>query len=205
VPVPSPPTRPALKDRYESRRRELVDTAARLFAERGYHGTSIEDLLDATGLTRGGLYHYIDSKHDLLFAIHEQLMEPLLGQARAIAASEEAPEAQLRRLVRAWMAHVEGHRHHMVVFDRERRSVRTDPRYADAVAAREEFERILDAILRAGQQAGAFAVADRPVALLAFLGMVNYAPQWYDPDGRLGPDEIADGFCDLVLGGLRVS
>jgi AcrR family transcriptional regulator len=202
--MPSPPSRPALKERFETRRRELIDAAARLFAERGYHGTSIEDLLEATGLTRGGLYHYIDSKQDLLFAIHEQLMEPLLEQARAIAGSGEPPEAQLRRLVGAWMAHVEGHRHHMVVFDRERRSVRADPRYADAVAAREEFERILDGILRAGQASGAFEIPDRPVALLAFLGMVNYAPQWFDPAGRLGPDEIAEGFCDLVLGGLRV-
>jgi AcrR family transcriptional regulator len=176
-----------------------------VFATRGYHGTSIDDLLEATGLTRGGLYHYIDSKQDLLFAIHDQLMAPLLIRAREIAASDDPPETQLRQLLRAWMAHVEGHRHHMIVFDRERRSVQDDPRWADVLRDREEFEQILDGILRAGQEAGTFAIADRPVALLAFLGMVNYAPQWYDPDGRLGPDEIADGFCDLVLGGLRVS
>lgn len=201
--MPSPPTRPALKERYESRRQEVVDTAARVFAQRGYHGTSIEDLLAATGLTRGGLYHYIDGKQDLLFAIHEQLMEPLLVQARDIAASSEPAEAQLRAIVRAWMTHVESHRDHMIVFDRERRSVREDPRYAEAVAARAEFERILDAILRRGEQEGGFVVADRPVALLALMGMVNYAPQWYDPAGRLGPDEIADHFCDLVLEGVR--
>jgi AcrR family transcriptional regulator len=201
--VPTPPTRPALKERYETRRQEVVDTAARVFAERGYHGTSIEDLLEATGLTRGGLYHYIDGKQNLLFAIHEQLMEPLLVQAREIAASDEPPEVALRALVRAWMAHVEGHRDHMIVFDRERRSVRDDPRYADALAAREEFEQILDAILRRGERDGTFAVADRSVTLLALMGMVNYAPQWYDPGGRLKADEIAGHFCDLVIDGLR--
>jgi AcrR family transcriptional regulator len=201
--VPTPPSSPALKERYESRRQEVVDTAARVFAERGYHGTSIEDLLEATGLTRGGLYHYIDGKQDLLFAIHEQLMEPLLVQAREIVASPEPPEAQLRALVRAWMAHVEGHRDHMIVFDRERRSVRGDPRYAEAVGARAEFERILDGILGRGEEQGAFVVADRPIALLALMGMVNYAPQWYDAAGRLGPDAIAERFCDLVIDGLR--
>ena len=60
--MPAPPTRPALRARYDRRRQELVDVAATVFAERGYQATSMDDLSEATGLAAGGLYHYIDGK-----------------------------------------------------------------------------------------------------------------------------------------------
>jgi TetR/AcrR family transcriptional regulator, cholesterol catabolism regulator len=64
------------------RRREIVDVGAKAFAEHGFHATTIDQLVEATGLQRGGLYHYIDGKLDLLIAIHERFIEPLLEEAR---------------------------------------------------------------------------------------------------------------------------
>src|SRR4051812_5627230 len=113
------PTRPALRLRHDAKLRDLVDTAAALFAEHGYHATSIENLLSATGLTRGGLYHYIDGKHDLLIAVQRELLEPLLEQARAALEDSDDPETQLRAITRVWVQHVETHRNHMVVFNAE--------------------------------------------------------------------------------------
>src|SRR4051812_9399450 len=106
MPLPSPPTRPALRARYEARRSDVVACAAELFAERGYDGTSISELTAATGLAAGGLYHYIEGKDDLLIAICDELLEPLLAQAREIVATGAPPVAQLRELVAAWVAHV---------------------------------------------------------------------------------------------------
>ena len=120
MPAVSPPTRPALRARYDRRQQEVVATAARLFAERGFHATSMQDLTEATGLTTGGLYHYIGSKERLLLLICDALMEPLLEQSRAIVA-QEAPAAELlHALLRAWLAHVASHREHMLVFAQER-------------------------------------------------------------------------------------
>ena len=91
---PAPAGRRAgTRARFEQRRSEVVDVSARLFAERGYRNTSIDDLVEATGLQRGGLYHYIDSKQQLLLLIHEELIEPLLLQAEEIVASELDPES----------------------------------------------------------------------------------------------------------------
>src|SRR3954471_21165998 len=101
-----PPTRPALRERYDRRADEVVAAAARMFAERGFHATSMADLVEATGLTAGGLYHYIGSKDELLVRICDQLMEPLLERVAAIAASDAPAEAQLRAVVREWTAHV---------------------------------------------------------------------------------------------------
>src|SRR5277367_3461373 len=112
----APPTRPALRARYDRRRQDVVEAAARVFAAQGFHATSIQDLTQATGITAGGLYHYIGSKDELLVAICDLLIEPLLAEAQEIVGSDDPPEVQLRRIVRAWVAHVERNRDHMLVF-----------------------------------------------------------------------------------------
>ena len=201
MPVPSPPTRPALRARYDARRREVVATAAKLFAERGYDGTSMSELTEATGLAAGGLYHYIEGKDDLLIAICDELLEPLLEQAQEIVAAEAPPVDQLRQLVEAWVAHVVEHRHHMLVFTQERQAIERERRWRRVRSQRRAFEKILDDVLARGEADSSMTFADRRLSLLALLGMVNYTPQWVRPGGRLSPAEIADGYCAIVLSG----
>lgn len=195
----SPPTRPALRARYDRRQQEVVATAAQLFAERGYQATSMADLTEATGLAAGGLYHYIGSKEALLLRICDELLDPLLEQARAIVAGEATAEEHLRALLRAWMAHIATHREHMLVFAQERHTIERDPQWRRVRDQRKAFEQILDDVLARGEAAGTMAFADRGLALLALLGMVNHTPQWLRPRGRLSAEQIADGYCDLVL------
>jgi AcrR family transcriptional regulator len=196
----SPPKRPALRERYDRRRSEVIDTAARLFAERGYEATSIAELTDATGLAAGGIYHYIERKDDLLIAICDELLEPLLARANEIVAAAAPAADHLRLLLRAWLEHIETHRDHMIVFARERQTIESEPQWRQVRAQRRAFEQILDDVLAAGEREGTMSFPDRPLALLALLGMVNYTPQWLRPRGRLSATEIADGYCDMVLG-----
>lgn len=200
--MPSPPTRPALRAKYDARRAEVVEAAARVFAARGYHATSIDDLLAATGLTRGGLYHYMDGKQDLLIAVLDDLMAPLLERARAIVDSPGTPEEHLRAVARLWIGHVAAHLDHMVVFNQERRTLERDAGWAHVRAARREFEQLVRSVLDRGVDDGSFVVDDPSLTLLAFLGMGNYTAQWYAPDGRLDAEAIADGYCELLLRGI---
>jgi AcrR family transcriptional regulator len=199
MPVPSPPTRPALRARYEARRREVIATAAQLFAERGYDGTSMSELTEATGLAAGGLYHYIEGKDDLLIAICDELLEPLLERAREIVATETPPVDQLRELVGAWVAHVVEHRDHMLVFTQERQAIERESRWRRVRSQRKAFEKILDEVLARGEADGSMTFADRRLSLLALLGMVNYTAQWVRPGGRLSAREIAEGYCVMAL------
>jgi len=182
--APTPPTRPALRARYDARRREVVATAAELFAERGYDGTSMSELTAATGLAAGGLYHYIEGKDDLLIAICDELLEPLLEQARQIVATEAPPVEQLRELVGAWVGHVVEHRDHMLVFTQERQAIESEPRWRRVRSQRKAFEKIVDEVLARGETDGSMTFADRRLSLLALLGMVNYTPQWVRAGGR---------------------
>jgi AcrR family transcriptional regulator len=190
--MPSPPTRPALRERYDRRQQEVVSTAAAVFARRGFQATTMDELSEATGLRSGGLYHYIGSKQRLLFQIFQQLMDPLLEQAAEIEASDQPPEQQLRALVRAWVAHIERHLDHMAVFAQERHSIEHEPEWEQVRARRDAFEAIL------ARRLAAVGLTDR-LTLFALLGMVNHTATWLKPGGRLSAEQIADGYCDMLL------
>jgi AcrR family transcriptional regulator len=200
MPSATPPTRPALRARYDERRQALVDAAAKLFAERGYEQTSIGDLSEATGLAAGGIYHYTSSKEGLLIAICDELLDPLLEQARAIVASDASPAQRFREILRTWLLHIESHIPHMLVFTQERHTIEREPQWRAVRRKRKAFEQILDGVLIAGEADGSMAFEDRGLALLALLGTVNYAPQWLRPAGRRSAEEIADVWCNLFIG-----
>jgi len=195
----TPPTRPALRERYERRRREVIASAAHLFAQRGYQETSMSELTEATGLAAGGLYHYIESKDELLISICDELLDPLLERAREIVAEAAPPAEQLRALLHAWLTHIASHRDHMLVFAQERHVIEREPQWRRVRGQRKAFEQLLDDVLARGEADGSMHFADRGFTLLTLLGMVNYTPQWLNPRGRLNPEQIADGYCDLIL------
>jgi AcrR family transcriptional regulator len=199
--VPAPPTRPALRERYDRRQDGVVRAAASVFARQGYEATSMADLTQATGLTVGGLYHYIGSKEALLVRICEQLLDPLLERARELVAGAAEPDERLRLLLRAWLAHIEDHLDHMLVFQQERNALERQAHWQSVRRSRKEFERIVDAVLSELEAAGRLRLSDRGLALHAILGMVNHTPQWFRPRGRLSAAEIADGYCELLLRG----
>jgi AcrR family transcriptional regulator len=201
--MPTAPTRPALRARYHRRRRDVLDAAAHVFAERGYHATSVAALLEASGLTAGALYHYVEGRDELLVAICDELLEPLLRRAREIVAGEAAPEDQLRELIHVWLEHIELHLDHMRVFQQERHVIEHDARWQQIRDKRLAFERILDELLARAETSGALDIPDRRLALLALLGMVNYTPTWFRRGGRLRAAQVADGYYELLTNAYR--
>jgi AcrR family transcriptional regulator len=152
----------------------------------------MDELSEATGLRSGGLYHYIGSKKNLLLQIFSQLMDPLLERAAELERAGGDPEAQLRALVRAWLAHIEGHLDHMAVFAQERHAIEHEPEWEQVRASRDAFEAIL------ARRLAAVGETDR-LAHFALLGMVNHTATWFRPGGRLTARQIADGYCDMLL------
>ena len=196
----TPPTKPALRARYDRRQDEVVRAAARVFAEHGYDQTSVQELTDQIGLAAGGLYHYFPSKEQLLIRICDQLVDPLLESARVLVAAEADPEQELRDLVRLWVGQVIEYRDHMLVFQQERHIIERGEQWRAVRSSRKQFERLVEDTLARVQDARPELEWDRRIALSALLGMVNHSAQWYRPRGRLGPDEIADGYVELLLG-----
>ena len=197
--MPPKPERVALRERYDRRQAQVVLDAARVFAKRGYDQTSVPQLADELGIAAGGLYHYFGGKEQLLIAICDQLMEPLLATAQQILSRPEPAAARLHALVRAWVVHVVEHRDHMLVFQQERHVVDHGPQWRRVRDSRKRFERDVEALLEELHDQGAARLDDARLSLAALLGMVNHTAQWYRPRGRLSPDAIADGYVALLL------
>jgi TetR/AcrR family transcriptional regulator, cholesterol catabolism regulator len=196
--VATAPTRPALRERYDRRRQRAVYQAAKVFARNGYDQTTMQELASTMGVATGALYHYFGAKEQLLRAICDQLMEPLLQRAQALTVADGPPEEQLHALVRMWVGHVVEHRDHMLVFQQERHVIESGPSWRGVRAGRKAFERLVADLLDRALAGGGENHAR--LALLALLGMVNHTAQWYRPRGPLSPEQIADGYVDLVLG-----
>ncbi len=197
--MPGRPTRPALQERYDRRRQEMVYAAAKVFAERGYDQTTMQDLASSMGLATGALYHYFGAKEQLLINICDQLMEPLLSRAREIMVADGEPAAKLRELIRLWVATVIEYRNHMLVFQQERHAIESGAQWRGVRESRKSFERLVEHALEEAGATGPEEI-DKRLALVALLGMVNHTAQWYQPRGRFSPEEIADGYLALLLG-----
>jgi AcrR family transcriptional regulator len=197
------PDRALSAAKYDAKYQDLVDIAAHVFARQGYHATSIEDLVEATGLKRGGLYHYISSKEELLIAAHERFIAPLLENARAIAAEQLPAEQALRRIAHALMHDIAVYQDQVTVFLHEWRVIRDAPEWHHVREARREFEQIVQSILEQGDRERVFEVRETRLTVLAFLGMINYSYTWYSARGQHTAEEIADHFADVFIQGIH--
>jgi len=197
--MPPRPERPALRERYDRRQAEVVHEAARVFAHNGYDQTSVPVLAGELGIGAGSLYHYFGGKEHLLIAICDQLMDPLLERAEPLVATDAPAAEQLRDLVRLWVAHVAAHRDHMLVFQQERHVIERGDQWRKVRDDRKRFERLVGRVLERVHADGAARIDDPRLCLSALLGMVNHTAQWYRPRGRLGAQEIADGYVAAIL------
>jgi TetR/AcrR family transcriptional regulator, cholesterol catabolism regulator len=183
-----------------ARRTELTREAARLFAEKGYHGTSIGDLAKALGVQKASLYAHIESKQDLLY---ETMRD---GAAAFHGALDEIPEElppveKIRLALRGHLRVVAAQLDVATVFVREWRYLEGDRR-EEILAERRRYEERLRALFREGRELGELRtdLDDASAALLA-LSAANWAYTWLQP-GR-DTDELADRFFAILLDGTR--
>src|ERR671926_494390 len=183
-----------------SRREELTRAAARLFAEKGYHGTSVGDLADALGVQKGSLYAHIESKADLLWEVARE------GAAAFHAALDAVPDEgpvldRIRAALRGHLRVVAEQLDVATVFTREWRYLQGERR-EQFVAERRRYEERVRALFREGRERGDLRtdLDDGAAALLA-LSAANWAYTWLRPGSDT--DALADRFTALLLDGMR--
>ncbi len=183
-----------------TRKSELTRAAARLFAEKGYHGTSIGDLAEAMGVQKGSLYAHIDTKEDLLWAVASD------GATAFHAALDEVPDdgpavERIRAALRAHLRVVAEQLDVATVFIREWRYLEGKRREL-FVAERRRYEERLRTLFREGIERGELRTdLDESTAVLLTLSSANWAYTWLRPG--TDTDALADRFTALVLDGMR--
>ena len=181
------PVRPAT---WWARRERIIDTSAAVFARRGYHATGINELCTANELGKGALYHYIGAKEALLAAIHDRVMDEVMAGADRVAAEGGAPSQQLVRLGAELLEVIHRYPDHVWVFLHEFPAL-TGDRAKEFRRRRRAYERRVEAVLRAGMDAGELRDIDPRLTAMAWLGMHNYTYLWLKPGGRLSAPDVA--------------
>ena len=179
------------------KRERILDEAAKLIAERGYHGTTIDAIAEKFGATKPFIYYHFKSKGDLLVEICQR------GTVRALQAADRAistdggPWERLDQFVTDFTSiALESHEYVAVYF---REEINLPPLHAERInKMRKEIDRKLTRLLEEGIRAGKFKVEDPQMCCLVIAGMVSYAFAWYREGGRLSTDQIAAQMRRLV-------
>jgi len=186
-----------------SRRRAIEDVASDLFRTHGYAGTSVRDIARALQLQGASLYAHVTSKEDVLWAIVDRAASRFESAAEAAEAKAvedrpgDAVEA-LSALIRAHIGVLTADVGEASVFVHEWRSLGAERRAA-VLDRRDAYESRFRRHIEAGVASGAFAMTDPAIASTVVLTALNGVATWYDPDGRLGADRVADHLVDLSL------
>jgi len=195
---------PRRSEKWKARRDAIVDTSARVFAQRGYHATGIAELCAVNGLGKGAFYHYIGSKEELLAAIHDRVMDEVMLGADRVAQAAGSPAAQLAMLGDELIDVIYRYPDHVWVFLHEFPAL-TGERAEQFRVRRREYERRVEAVLQAGIDAGDFREVDPRLTTLAWLGMHNYTYLWLKVDGRLSARDVAKRFGELFIRGIATT
>jgi AcrR family transcriptional regulator len=175
--------------------------AARLWAEGGYHATGVQELVRATNLGKGALYHHIGSKEQLLFEISLSGVVDLVAGAEEVLAMDAPAAERLRLLSRRLVRNISESVAEWKVFFHEVNAL-TGANRRTVVEYRERYEGLWQQLIDEGVRRGEFRPVD-PLAVKGVLGMHNYAYLWIRERGRLEAEEVADVFVDLLLDGLK--
>jgi AcrR family transcriptional regulator len=182
---------------------EIYDQATRLFAERGFAGTSFQDIADAVGLTRPALYYYVKSKEELL----EKLVTEITGSSAAgISAiarrADLGPAAKLHAIMTTSVLRQARYATRFQLL------IRSEADLKDNLARAHEAGRraVLKAVARVidqGIDAGVFRPVDARIAALGLLGMNNWVAWWFRPDGKDDAETVAGQLADMAVAALR--
>ena len=184
---------------------DIVSAAAKVFRTKGYHAATVRDIAEEVGILKGSLYHHFASKEELLYLV---VKEPIAQMYRAIAEIAAADLAATEKLRRAISAHLEAfdrHYPHLFVYLREREAVKR--RFREMIGfSPKEYYRCWQQILQEGVENGEFrSDFDIQITSYGLLGMLNWSCEWYDPQGRLSIQEVAEEFTALALASLAAN
>lgn len=184
-------------------RTDIIEAATRVFSERGYHAASMTEIAAEVGIQKPSLYHHVRKKEDLLFAIHEQLIDELTEETLAVVATSTTPSEKLTAVLHASMRFI-AHRKAAVTVFLQDRHVLTGERWRELVVKRDFYEQLVNGIIAEGTASKQFIDVPPPIAARGALAMANWCYTWFNADGKFAADEIADIFATIVLKGLEV-
>jgi AcrR family transcriptional regulator len=180
----------------------LLRVATRLFARNGFEGTSVQDIVDAAGVTKGAMYHYYGSKDDLLYEVYHQLLTLQTSRLNDIVKSSGTPQERLRAAAIDVVTSSLDNLDDMIVFFRSLHMLPED-RQTQIRAERRAYHEQFKSLVDEGMADGTFQTGvPADIVVHYFLSAVNQLGSWYRPNGALTPTQVGEEYTKLLLGGL---
>ena len=185
---------------------EIYRAAALLICEKGYDATSMNDIAEAVGITKAGVYHHIEGKKDLLFRIMnfgmDELDENVIFPARAITDAESRLRAIITNHVRLITSHITPQGYNPVTIMVDEVAGLTPEHRSKIDQRKRVYVDLIRETLKQLREEGKLREVDVTVATFSLLGTVLWLSRWYHPDGRLTPEQIVEEIGKIALGGL---
>jgi AcrR family transcriptional regulator len=182
---------------------EILDAAASIFAQRGFHGASTQDIADVLGVRQASLYYYFPSKEVALEMVCARGVEGFVEAAISVTERRTSASEKIRGLIESHLTPLRNRGDYVRVFLNERKHLPTESRRRIGRLSR-AIERIFEDVLRAGIKSGEFRTdLDPRLAALAVLGMANAVPAWHGKEPHASIERVAAAFSAVVLDGIR--
>jgi TetR/AcrR family transcriptional regulator, cholesterol catabolism regulator len=180
------------------KRERILEEAVKLFYERGFTGTTLDDIAAELGVTKPFIYTHFRSKTELLAALCKPTIELSLGAVTQAASGPGSPTERLYRAIAGFTEVVLSRQANIAIYFREEKNLSPEA-LGEINGLRKRFDRVLSKLLAEGVAAGEFDVRDVSLTALAIGGMISWAYTWHRPEGRLAIDDMCDRMAELAL------
>jgi len=188
---------------YKERHAEIIDTAIKLFRKKNYHGTSMQDIAEAVGIYRGSIYHYIDSKEEILYLIVERMVLEGIELFKKIQKEELPPIQKLRRAMHFHINYCVEHQDELNILLEDSKHL-SEGYQKQIRETQKNYGNIFLDIIKEGILRGDFKESNPQMITFAIVGMTSWIYRWFDVNGKISADEVAEIFLDIILNGLLI-
>ncbi|WP_458413437.1 TetR/AcrR family transcriptional regulator [Schinkia sp. CFF1] len=181
---------------------KIINTAIHMFETYGYHGVTVNQIVEESGTSKGGFYHHFKSKDELLYIIHDYFINYALDNAKEALRIYTTSTERLQAIIHYNIRIFNLYKPHICVFYQESNYLKPD--YKQIInRKRKEYSNIIFKVIKEGIESGEFrSNLDINITTMAIHGMVNWIYKWYKPDGEKTIEEISDIFIDFILQSL---
>lgn len=186
----------------KSLKERIIETALDLFRHKGYHGVSVDEIVETAGTSKGGFYHKFKSKDALLYEIHDLFISHVLKETKKAYEENDTPIDKVRALLFAFTNVFDVYQRHITVFYNE--SAYLPLEYKNIIKEkRTEYQKLIEQVIEDGKEGGHFRPEiSTTITTMAIIGLVNWTYKWYRQNGSLTMEQITHHFNDLILRGV---
>ncbi|WP_223702296.1 TetR/AcrR family transcriptional regulator [Sutcliffiella deserti] len=183
---------------------KITEQSIQLFEKKGFSETSVQDIVDSIGVTKGTFYYYFSSKEELLMDIHLSYIDDMLmTQEKIVNDHSRNCKNKLFEIIYILISKIKTQGPSARVFFREMRNL-NEERLSLIIPKRDQFRENIEKVLQEGKEKGELkSELNIPIVTFAILGVTNWSYQWFNPEGAVTDHEVAEIFTNMILQGIE--